>query len=81
MPLEGYSGEEYLQALADRRFTVCCGPVLRPKARTSQRGWPYSRALPLCAQGDVERAAQQLLKDFRTGRLGRVCLELPPQAE
>ena len=39
VPLEGYSGEEYLQALADRRFTVCCGPVLRPKARTSQRGW------------------------------------------
>jgi len=52
VPLEGYSGEEYLQALADRRFT-----------------------------GDVERAAQQLLKDFRTGRLGRVCLELPPQVE
>lgn len=52
MPLEGYSGEEYLQALAERRFT-----------------------------GDVERAAQQLLKDFRTGRLGRVCLELPPKAE
>ena len=39
------------------------------------------RSSPLRAQGDVERAAQQLLKDFRTGRLGRVCLELPPQAE
>ena len=32
VPLEGYSGEEYLQALAERRFTVCCAPVLCPSA-------------------------------------------------
>jgi len=28
-------------------------------------------------QGDAERAAQRLLKDFRTGALGRIALELP----
>ena len=48
VPLEHTSGEEYLQALADHRFT-----------------------------GDVDRAAMQLLKDFRSGLLGRACLELP----
>lgn len=50
VPVENLSGEDYLQALADKRFT-----------------------------GNVERAASQLLKDFRTGRLGRVCLEVPPE--
>lgn len=29
-------------------------------------------------QGEEERAAQRMLKDFRTGALGRVALELPP---
>lgn len=29
-------------------------------------------------QGDVERAGQRLLKDYRTGALGNFCLELPP---
>ncbi|BDA45145.1 Ribosome biogenesis GTPase A [Coccomyxa sp. Obi] len=29
-------------------------------------------------QGEEERAAQRLLKDFRSGALGRVALELPP---
>ena len=41
VPLEGYSGEEYLQALADRRFTVCCRPVLRPQGPKA-RGWSQS---------------------------------------
>lgn len=50
VPLEGLSGEEYLCALADARFT-----------------------------GNVDRAAGQLLKDYRSGALGRACLELPPQ--
>ena len=58
-------------------------PVLRPQGSEVARGVALTRVRPLCAcpQGDVERAAQQLLKDFRTGRLGRVCLELPPQVE
>jgi ribosome biogenesis GTPase A len=30
-------------------------------------------------QGDVERAARQLLNDFRKGHLGSIALELPPQ--
>ena len=54
------------------------GLVAKRVALTRVRSSPLR---PLRAQGDVERAAQQLLKDFRTGRLGRVCLELPPQAE
>ena len=29
-------------------------------------------------QGEDERAAQRMLKDFRTGALGRIALELPP---
>lgn len=29
-------------------------------------------------QGDAERAGQRLLKDYRTGALGRICLEVPP---
>ena len=31
-------------------------------------------------QGDVERAARQLLNDFRTGLLGNIPLELPPNS-
>ncbi len=27
--------------------------------------------------GEVERAGQRMLKDFRTGALGRIALELP----
>ena len=62
VPLEGYSGEEYLQALAERRFTVCCAPVLcpsavrqccspvsRPKARPSPVGVALTRVRCLCA--------------------------------
>jgi ribosome biogenesis GTPase A len=30
--------------------------------------------------GDIERAARQLLNDFRTGKLGSMPLELPPEA-
>jgi ribosome biogenesis GTPase A len=30
--------------------------------------------------GDIERAARQLLNDFRTGKLGSMPLELPPDA-
>ena len=48
VPIESASGEEYLDALADHRFT-----------------------------GDVDRAATQLLKDFRSGALGRACIEVP----
>jgi ribosome biogenesis GTPase A len=28
--------------------------------------------------GDMERTARQLLNDYRTGKLGRIPLELPP---
>lgn len=28
-------------------------------------------------QGEVERAGQRILKDYRTGALGRIALELP----
>ena len=31
-------------------------------------------------QTDVERAARSLLDDFRQGRLGKICLELPPES-
>jgi ribosome biogenesis GTPase A len=44
-----YTGEDYLQALADFRY-----------------------------QGDPERAARQILNDFRKGVLGAIALELPP---
>ena len=49
VPLECESGEDYLQRLADERFT-----------------------------GDVQRAATTLLKDFRSGLLGPMCIEFPP---
>ena len=49
VPLDERSGELYLQALADARFT-----------------------------GDVQRAASTLLKDFRSGLLGPICIEYPP---
>lgn len=29
-------------------------------------------------QGDTQKAGARLLKDFRTGNLGRLALELPP---
>jgi len=48
VPLEGTCGEDYLQRLADARFT-----------------------------GDIQRAATTLLKDFRSGLLGPVCIEWP----
>jgi ribosome biogenesis GTP-binding protein YlqF len=48
VPLDGACGEDYLQALADSRFT-----------------------------GDIERAATTVLKDFRTGLLGPMCIEWP----
>lgn len=50
VPLEVECGEDYLQRLADARFT-----------------------------GDVERAATTLLKDFRGGLIGPLCLEPPPE--
>jgi len=31
--------------------------------------------------GDVQRAATTLLKDFRLGMLGKICLEWPAEAE
>ena len=46
---------------------------------TSDTGDPY---LPALAEhrykGDIERAARQLLTDFRKGLLGELSLELPP---
>ena len=48
--LECASGEDYLQALADARFT-----------------------------GDVQRAATTLLKDFRGGLIGPLCIEFPEE--
>ena len=51
VPATSGSGEEYLDALADARFT-----------------------------GDVQRASTALLKDFRSGRLGPVCIEMPDDA-
>lgn len=48
VPLDGTCGEDYLQSLAEARFT-----------------------------GDIERAATTLLKDFRSGLLGQLCIEWP----
>ena len=48
VPLECTSGEAYLEALAEARFT-----------------------------GDVQRAATTLLKDFRSGLIGPLCIEFP----
>ena len=48
VPLDQPNGEDYLQQLADSRFT-----------------------------GDVQRAATTILKDFRSGLMGPLCLELP----
>ena len=31
-------------------------------------------------QGDIEKSGQRLLKDFRTGVLGRIALEMPSLA-
>jgi ribosome biogenesis GTPase A len=45
-----YTGDAYLQALAEHRYT-----------------------------GDVERAARQLITDFRKGLLGTISLDLPPK--
>ena len=50
--LDGASGEDYLQRLADERFT-----------------------------GDIERASTTILKDFRTGLMGPMCIEWPPRDE
>ena len=52
VPATSGSGEEYLDALADARFT-----------------------------GDVQRASTALLKDFRSGRLGPACIEMPDDAD
>jgi len=49
-PQDCASGEDYLEALADARFS-----------------------------GDVQRAASTLLKDFRSGLIGRLCIEFPAQ--
>ena len=54
VPLEGYSGEEYLQALAERRFTVCCAPVLCPSvaaqgSAVASGSGADSRAVPVRA--------------------------------
>lgn len=51
VPLEVACGEDYLDALAEARFT-----------------------------GDIERAATTLLKDFRTGLIGPLCIEFPDDA-
>ena len=52
VPLDVSCGEDYLQNLADHRFT-----------------------------GDVERAATTLLKDFRSGLIGPLCIEFPEAGE
>ncbi|AFZ22652.1 ribosome biogenesis GTP-binding protein YlqF [Cylindrospermum stagnale PCC 7417] len=44
-----YTGDEYLQALAEHRY-----------------------------KGDIERAARQMVTDFRKGLLGEIPLDLPP---
>lgn len=52
VPVDQMGGEQYLEALAEKRFT-----------------------------GDVQRAAVTILKDFRSGLMGPVCLELPLERE
>lgn len=85
----------YARAVGECRSRACLAKSTCKLSRTAVSrcaavlgigaGMVLSRARPMPSpgrsQGDVERAAQQLLKDFRTGRLGRVCLELPPEAE
>lgn len=47
---------------------------------TEMSGEKYLHTLSeLRHQGDVERTARQLLKDFRKGVLGSIALELPPE--
>lgn len=70
---------KYLEAVAGNllpRFPLKSRYELDPEAMT---GEDYVVALAKVKhQGDIERAARQLLNDFRTGLLGNICLELPP---
>lgn len=34
-----------------------------------------------CCRGDPEDASRRILQDFRTGRIGPVCLQLAPEKE
>ena len=48
-------------------------------ARACRAGEDYLLAIAAEKfQGEAERAGQRVLKDFRTGALGRFALELPP---
>ena len=50
-------------------------------ARACRAGEDYLLAIAAEKfQGEAERAGQRVLKDFRTGALGRFALELPPGA-
>ena len=51
-------------------------PFARP-SRAPPAPRPIFRASQERFTGDVERAATTLLKDFRSGNLGRFCLEWP----
>lgn len=70
---------QYLEAVASNLL-----PSSPLKSRyeldsTEMTGEDYLVALAkLKHQGDVERTARQLLNDFRTGFLGKIPLELPP---
>lgn len=60
---------------------ACVQTPLNTNSLSSKPYTPLDQALGVqMFQGDVERAGQRLLRDYRQGALGRVCLEVPPSA-
>ncbi len=71
--LDRFSGGEYGDAIA-ARYAL---PLVSDTGE-SCTGETYLVALARRHNDDLERAAQQLLNDFRRGNLGNLVLELPP---
>ncbi|TAF49360.1 MAG: ribosome biogenesis GTPase YlqF [Oscillatoriales cyanobacterium] len=67
---------------SDRQFNLTNPLIDRyDLAATDLTGESYVEALAHHRySGDIERAARQLLNDFRTGKLGTMPLELPPDS-
>lgn len=79
----GYDNQQIAAALVDllkslgQEYPLQSRYELDPNILT---GESFLQALADCRdQGNVERSARRLLNDFRTGLLGAICLEYPPE--
>jgi ribosome biogenesis GTPase A len=77
-----YDNQRVAAAFIDRIKAIEAATVLDLRYGLDHQAYSGEAYLHALAeykyQGDVERSARQLLRDFRIGALGAIALELPP---